>query len=80
LAAGREVVGWQLTIESTIFVSAYCVLPTRHVARSLLYRIDEQAPLLAASTEDAVMVFIVLWLLGIPLGLIVLLWLLGVFS
>jgi len=26
------------------------------------------------------MVFIVLWLLGIPLGLIVLLWLLGVFS
>jgi hypothetical protein len=26
------------------------------------------------------MVFIVLWLLGVPLGLIVLLWLLGVFS
>ena len=30
--------------------------------------------------EDARMVFIVLWLLGVPLGLIVLLWLLGVFS
>jgi hypothetical protein len=30
--------------------------------------------------EDAEMVFIVLWLLGVPLGLIVLLWLLGVFS
>jgi hypothetical protein len=30
--------------------------------------------------EDAAMVFIVLWLLGVPLGLIVLLWLLGVFS
>jgi hypothetical protein len=30
--------------------------------------------------EDASMVFIVLWLLGVPLGLIVLLWLLGVFS
>jgi hypothetical protein len=30
--------------------------------------------------EDAIMVFIVLWLLGVPLGLIVLLWLLGVFS
>jgi hypothetical protein len=30
--------------------------------------------------EDALMVFIVLWLLGVPLGLIVLLWLLGVFS
>lgn len=27
-----------------------------------------------------VMVYIVLWLLGVPLGLIVLLWLLGVFS
>jgi len=26
------------------------------------------------------MVFIVLWLLGVPLGLIVLLWLLGVFA
>jgi hypothetical protein len=31
-------------------------------------------------SEDAIMVFIVLWLLGVPLGLIVLLWLLGVFS
>lgn len=30
--------------------------------------------------EDGEMVFIVLWLLGVPLGLIVLLWLLGVFS
>lgn len=30
--------------------------------------------------EDTAMVFIVLWLLGVPLGLIVLLWLLGVFS
>ena len=30
--------------------------------------------------EEVVMVFIVLWLLGVPLGLIVLLWLLGVFS
>jgi hypothetical protein len=30
--------------------------------------------------EDAIVVFIVLWLLGVPLGLIVLLWLLGVFS
>ena len=34
----------------------------------------------ATSTEDAIMVFIVMWLLGVPLGLIVLLWLLGVFS
>ena len=30
--------------------------------------------------EEAIMVFIVLWLLGVPLGLIVLLWLLGVFA
>lgn len=30
--------------------------------------------------ETVIMVFIVLWLLGVPLGLIVLLWLLGVFS
>ena len=30
--------------------------------------------------EATFMVFIVLWLLGVPLGLIVLLWLLGVFS
>jgi len=29
---------------------------------------------------EVIMVFIVLWLLGVPLGLIVLLWLLGVFS
>ncbi len=30
--------------------------------------------------ETVIMVFIVLWLLGVPLGLIILLWLLGVFS
>jgi len=30
--------------------------------------------------KGCIMVFIVLWLLGVPLGLIVLLWLLGVFS
>ena len=30
--------------------------------------------------EDAAMVYIVFWLLGVPIGLIVLLWLLGVFS
>jgi len=30
--------------------------------------------------EDATMVFIVMWLLGVPLGLIVLLWVFGVFT
>lgn len=30
--------------------------------------------------ENVIMVYIVMWLLGVPLGLIVLLWLLGVFS
>jgi hypothetical protein len=57
------------------------------VARSLLYLStrERQTPERRTSrrarfTEDAIMVFIVLWLLGVPLGLIVLLWLLGVFS
>jgi hypothetical protein len=50
------------------------------VARDLLYVQSEKRAVKATFTEDAIMVFIVLWLLGVPLGLIVLLWLLGVFS
>ena len=39
-----------------------------------------QIPFQLNVEENVIMVFIVLWLLGVPLGLIVLLWLLGVFS
>jgi len=51
------------------------------VARDLLYMSSKKRKGHATFIEeDALMVFIVLWLLGVPLGLIVLLWLLGVFS
>jgi len=53
--------------------------PVPHLARALLYRHPE-AFCSANGEEGAIMVFIVLWLLGVPLGLIVLLWLLGVFA
>lgn len=50
------------------------------MARSLLYATGKKTGRLQRSAEAGIMVFIVLWLLGVPLGLIVLLWLLGVFS
>jgi hypothetical protein len=39
----------------------------------------DNAPISNAGEIDT-MLYIVMWLLGVPLGLIVLLWLLGVFS
>ena len=53
--------------------------PTRRVARYLPYRENKKTAHRTSFVEDAIMVFIVLWLLGVPLGLLVLLWLLGVF-
>ena len=49
------------------------------MARDLLYTSSKKTAV-SPFTEDALVVFIVMWLLGVPLGLIVLLWLLGVFS
>ena len=52
----------------------------RAVARTLLETFCKNGSCFVNIQEGATVVFIVLWLLGVPLGLIVLLWLLGVFA
>jgi hypothetical protein len=57
-------------------------LSTRYSGRGTLsaLHLSEAGDCSVNVPEDALMVFIVLWLLGVPLGLLVLLWLLGVFG